>query len=166
MISRGRKRGWTTGSKNWEDGELERAKVIKRVRVRSKFVGSWCREQRKVENPYPTLQVDCKPKWGLPFMTLFLARTFVIHEYPKVLIKESLLTSSHWISLSSFFFFNLIEFLEKEAWPQACSCQGFGDSLMPSCEGWALMVSSAVVTWRSDNICLMPILRFLSKKAF
>ena len=51
MISRGRKGGRIDGSRNWEEGELERVEVIKRVRVGSKFVGSWCREQPKVGNP-------------------------------------------------------------------------------------------------------------------
>ena len=50
MIGRGRKGGWTAGSRNWEEDELERAEVIKWVRARSKFVGSWCREQPKVGN--------------------------------------------------------------------------------------------------------------------
>ena len=46
-----KKKGLDSGSRNWEEDELERAEVIKRVRARSKFVGSWCREQPKVENP-------------------------------------------------------------------------------------------------------------------
>ena len=49
-------------SRKQKDEEKERFRERERERGRGTFIESLCREQPKVGNPKPTLQISCEPK--------------------------------------------------------------------------------------------------------